>query len=1029
MATAETKNELVLNPRKNSNAQVFEPATSVHREELEKVSKLIGEALAGMEVPKDAHPDDELNENENKLLHQHDAIFIHGERGAGKTSFILSLKAALNSDVREFKVDGVRVLDTLDPSLMEESEVFLAAVISNLLREVQRHQKHARGSRGKTSTESDRTENLSKAFEQLGESLRVLFPGGQQHIKEQSADARGLAKELLKDAGSAIRLGERFHRFVMACAQELGVKAFVQPIDDVDTSFTRAWPVLETIRRFLSSKRFQVVLAGDLELFHLIVRQEKLSHLEKLARLDKRTGKRARVHAEVDTLLHQYMLKLLAPQRRIRLSTLQNKIYRNSETQAYPVSLVIGTGKNDSVPLEDVLKNLHIELFGWHEGIVEPTTSSKLSFMNPKVWPQARILPENLRLAVRFLAEVNDWYEPAAGTEAAASRLHKLIDLFEWELKEEGLNPDWLKAAMRGEGYGSLAEWMIGKSKEIPGLRSLDTTRIDLPVPERKIRVERIVLLIQAALHHAVRRNPGEALRQLGGIWRPVNDYVEGNYNNPSKDKTLTADDVCLALRLRESEPPCTTAWRTTALQMHRLSMIGDGVVRVTQDLDSNQRMRGARLFSAHWVFEKEKVSARKRLNPFWAEILSKTETWGKVAKQSKTSALIPPFSVDQSRFGEGALAIMQLFLIQVRNYQNSFLFLDFWKGLSTVGELLVENVNERKISQINEVLSQHSKFVVKSAAFVAVDTAKGSLDGAPPKEPTSKRVGRPPKIETTRTDLDKEANPTTAPNDEQDDDESGDTATQGERGLLVSTFNWLKSADKDSESKSIQSGGLPNQGTLLPTNLLHQLGERLLRNLNALSDKLRPQDYTIAATLERWVSVFLHHLLHFELRYRGIQTSEVELNVILVDPKGNKDQEDAIFGEFGKSLNAIAEGKHAFDLPLFRLWASCPLLLACLRKDLRNRLLQCFPTFDWLTKETFNTSYTIPGPKTGNDPLSMDIYDALSGLFVIPETLSNATFTASQTTLKDLNDKFSVNFPLPNDVKPNNDDAAIAEQ
>lgn len=969
--TTTDKNTLKLNPRKNSNAQVFEPATSVHREELEKVSKLIGEALTGMEVPKDAQPDDELNENEKKLLHQHDAIFIHGERGAGKTSFILSLKAALSSDKSPLWVDKVLVLDTLDPSLMEESEVFLAAVISNLLREVQRHQKNTKGGRSKPSTESDRTENLSKAFEQLGESLRVLFPGGQQHIKEQSADARGLAKELLKDAGSAIRLGERFHRFVMACAQELGVRAFVQPIDDVDTSFTRAWPVLETIRRFLSSKRFQVVLAGDLELFQLIVRQEKLSHLEKLATLDPHKGDR--IHAEVDTLLHQYMLKLLAPQRRIRLSTLQDKIYRSSETKPYPVNLVIDSETDVTVPLEDVLKNLHVELFGWLEG----RTDQKSSFMDPKRWPQARILPDNLRLAVRFLAEVADWHQPASKPEVAAERLNKLIDLFEWELREEGLNPGLLKDVMLGKGYGSLAEWMVKNSKDIPGLRKLDTTHIDLPVPERKVRVERIVLLIQAALHHAVRRNPGEALRQLGGIWRPVNDYVEGNYNGPSKDKTLTltADEVCLALRLREAEPPWVTAWRTTALQMHisPLPPTDAGLIRLTQKIGTAQRNRTARLFIEHWRWDPKDESAA---NPFWIKLLDAHQPADRegTAVPLRESDCIPPFSPDTPRIGADALAVVKLFMVTIRNYQFSYIYLDFWKGITALGDILVSNgefrLGESTIS-FRRFLSLYDRYVVRSAA----------------------------------------SQPGSSPSD--DDDESTekvpDPAAEGPEmpKLLEQSLVWLKSNQSGVAGDAEQ--GRISPSLMFPPTFVHSLGESLGRNLASLSENLGASDYTVAATLERWVSLFLNHLLIHEVRYRPENRVTLsELNVVQANDKN---------GVFYRNLDAVKDTKkkgHKLNLPAFRLWSTCPLLLACLEPKLRERLLESAGESSSATP-SFVFNYSLANSK--GTKLPMDTYEALSGLFVVPDREPKSTNSDRVTSF---NTAFGVKFDpvAPKDPK-----------
>ncbi|MFM7202303.1 MAG: hypothetical protein ACKO6N_16090, partial [Myxococcota bacterium] len=394
---------LVLDPWLDSNAKDFNPENNVHIEELNRVVTLIKTNLQSLPpLQDDSLEPDELPEEERRLLYQHDAIFVDGERGAGKTSFILTLKEALNGPSSALQREKVLVLDSLDPSLMEESEVFLAAVISNLLRAVQRGIKPRTGTHAHPTPPFD--EHLSTALEKLGESLRVLFPSGLEHIQNQAVDARGLAKELLKDAGSAIRLGERFHRFVMACARKLGVKGFVQPIDDVDTAFTRAWTVLETVRRFLGSGRFQVVLAGDMKLFELLVRQEKLQHLETLQRLEpSRTG---RIHSEVATLQDQYLLKLLAPQRRIRLKRLRDLLYATAaETsgKSQTIKMVVEEpfkrkGSNREVEIRSLLKVMHQEVFGWREGEAAST-----SFFLPEQWPPALLFPQNLRMATRFL--------------------------------------------------------------------------------------------------------------------------------------------------------------------------------------------------------------------------------------------------------------------------------------------------------------------------------------------------------------------------------------------------------------------------------------------------------------------------------------------------------------------------------------------------------------------------------------------------------------------------------------------------
>lgn len=66
---------------------------------------------------------------------KHDGILISGSRGSGKSTFMLSLRDRMSGDQKNGK-DPLRIacLDTLDPTLIDGDDVFLATITARILR-------------------------------------------------------------------------------------------------------------------------------------------------------------------------------------------------------------------------------------------------------------------------------------------------------------------------------------------------------------------------------------------------------------------------------------------------------------------------------------------------------------------------------------------------------------------------------------------------------------------------------------------------------------------------------------------------------------------------------------------------------------------------------------------------------------------------------------------------------------------------------------------------------------------------------
>jgi hypothetical protein len=72
----------------------------------------------------------------------------------------------------------------------------------------------------------------------------------------------------------------KFHIFIERSLHFIGKECFLMAFDDVDTDFSRGWPVLEVIRRYLTSPRWITVVCGDLDLFAILVRGKQWSNFE-----------------------------------------------------------------------------------------------------------------------------------------------------------------------------------------------------------------------------------------------------------------------------------------------------------------------------------------------------------------------------------------------------------------------------------------------------------------------------------------------------------------------------------------------------------------------------------------------------------------------------------------------------------------------------------------------------------------------------------------------------------------------------
>ncbi len=251
----------------------------------------------------------------------HDVMTIHGTRGSGKTTFLLSMLQYVSSpetylqDEQNFP-RGIINLGLIDPTLLGSRENLLYTIIDRIKGRVKRFVEHQHG--GYNNDERcNKQERWHNQLFKLAQGLKSIGEGERER-KEFDWDAQLLMQESLDRVSHGGDLEREFHRFVNLSLDIMGERAFILGLDDIDTRFDYGWDVLEVLRKYLTTPQLIVALSGDLELYALLVEREQL----RMFGLDftKKPGiKEQEILRKIKILTEQYIQKTLNPKHRISI--------------------------------------------------------------------------------------------------------------------------------------------------------------------------------------------------------------------------------------------------------------------------------------------------------------------------------------------------------------------------------------------------------------------------------------------------------------------------------------------------------------------------------------------------------------------------------------------------------------------------------------------------------------------------------------------------------------------------------------
>jgi hypothetical protein len=292
--------------------------------------KLIKKILSDIEISK-CIEEDCKDKNKNIIDRVHNTILINGKRGMGKTSFILSIENAKKSTSEEKILKHICLLGIIDPTLIETKEHVLLNIITLIKDKIEDFIKCE-----KCDDKNTKYKNWKESLKKLAGGLSMLDGVGSNHLNDSMWDSPELILEKgLSNAKQGVDLEKNFHKFIDESLKIIEKEAFFLILDDIDTSLDKGTAILETLRKYLTSRKLIIAMLGDIDLYSTLVRQlqwEKMDPKKILLKYEFNENKKAFVN-QIEHLEEQYLTKVLKPENRIDLKnllTLKNTLAINT---------------------------------------------------------------------------------------------------------------------------------------------------------------------------------------------------------------------------------------------------------------------------------------------------------------------------------------------------------------------------------------------------------------------------------------------------------------------------------------------------------------------------------------------------------------------------------------------------------------------------------------------------------------------------------------------------------------------------
>lgn len=398
--TADNKPQLLIDLTNARHATALDASSILHRMQieafLERVSEVVGRVEGFSEKLRqcgDGHTRSVSYER------YHDVITLHGKRGSGKTTFLLSALELLQDHAKRkaafperFKninndddgLNGLCVLEILDPTLFGLHEHLLLSLMAKIAFEVRSTVKNSErnlcgGHNGHCKLEEweSHLRQFAKALKHMGETRDDLDTPLPKETVEWE-DSQFIFEQNMENAQRSFGLEREFHKFLNESLRLIGRRAFVLALDDIDTRPQIGWHVLEVLRRYFTSPQLVVVLSGDMDLFKTIIEKQQLKIFD--LNFASNAEVRKEFKSRVDGLTEQYLLKILRTPSRINLGSFQAAV-KQWERRYRNISPSVKKGRHEML-FQDLLEKYFFKFLACNTGFEQKLFQQAL-FLNP----------------------------------------------------------------------------------------------------------------------------------------------------------------------------------------------------------------------------------------------------------------------------------------------------------------------------------------------------------------------------------------------------------------------------------------------------------------------------------------------------------------------------------------------------------------------------------------------------------------------------------------------------------------------
>ncbi|MBB1444571.1 hypothetical protein, partial [Pseudoalteromonas sp. SG43-3] len=349
--------------------------------------------------------------NYNDLFYDrhHNAITISGPRGSGKSTFLRHILTCLynykivnaTEEQKNEIPQGLEVLKIIDPTLISSKEHVLIILISQIRDAVSKYSK---------SCSDNDYQTYEQTLKELAGGLCQIDGIGSSAYGDEWEDKTYILEKGLEKASEGRNLERNLNKFVNAALAAIDKKAFVITFDDIDTKFEKGWPVLETIRKYLTSSKFIILISGDIELYSTLVRGAQFKSLgEHVTNFDRPSRNfhsddslgsygDDQVIRKASELEEQYMMKVLKPENRVNMLTLHQKASRVDNYSTNILLIPSFKNKESSILLDEFLNEYIFQCYG-------------ISHKKEQEKFRKGILSLPIRTLLQFLKAISDHFE------------------------------------------------------------------------------------------------------------------------------------------------------------------------------------------------------------------------------------------------------------------------------------------------------------------------------------------------------------------------------------------------------------------------------------------------------------------------------------------------------------------------------------------------------------------------------------------------------------------------------------------